>query len=229
MPPAMSGEKRRAARSTRLRPYVARSGSQSHSRRGAAAIHVATFCSILVRLPLPPWAGVVWRRSSPRPRNAVTTSAYWAPVGCVQSYWRSVPGSPSGKFEAHATSAERSSTRRAFITGNASTMTLPATAAGQREAHSRQRASIRVGTRKTRTMRTRRPKGQMVNHSSEKWGRSGKVPVGQFSSENASAPPSAPPCAPPENPIFRSLLLGGAVSLPKVSYSNRARASRTHL
>ena len=38
-PPAIRGEKRSAARSIRLRRYVDLSGSQSHSRRGASAIH----------------------------------------------------------------------------------------------------------------------------------------------------------------------------------------------
>ena len=37
-PPAIGGEKRSAARSTRLRRYVASSDPQSHSRRGASAI-----------------------------------------------------------------------------------------------------------------------------------------------------------------------------------------------
>ena len=46
-PPAIGGEKRSAARSTRLRRYVALSGSQSHSSRGASSSHRSRFRSML--------------------------------------------------------------------------------------------------------------------------------------------------------------------------------------
>ena len=46
-PPATGGEKRSAAISTRLRRYVAFSGSQSHSTRGASSSHRRRSCSMV--------------------------------------------------------------------------------------------------------------------------------------------------------------------------------------
>jgi len=51
-PSATGGERRNAARSMRLRRYVARSGSRSHSRRGASSSHRSRFRYIASRAPL---------------------------------------------------------------------------------------------------------------------------------------------------------------------------------
>ena len=71
-PPAIGGEKRSAARSTRLRRYVALSGSQSHSMRGASSIQRSRFRlhAGLGALPDPAPPSAPW----PGPQRAVTTS-----------------------------------------------------------------------------------------------------------------------------------------------------------
>ena len=82
-PGSMTGEKRSAARSTRLRWYVRLSGSQSQSRRGASSIHFSRLRSMFGRARLAPrsYLGVL-PLAPAAPRPGVT--------------WKSVVHSPWG-------------------------------------------------------------------------------------------------------------------------------------
>ena len=82
LPPAIGGEKRRAARSTRLRRYVAFSGAESHSRRGASSIHRSRLRSMfgLARFGRRPYFG--WLNVPPPPPRDVTTSRSVVQLPC---------------------------------------------------------------------------------------------------------------------------------------------------
>ena len=69
-PSAISGEKRKAARSTRLRRYVAFSGSQSHSTRGASSSHRSRFRCMRDEC-VPSSAQPLASRASPQTRAAL--------------------------------------------------------------------------------------------------------------------------------------------------------------
>ena len=72
-PRATKGEKRRAARSMRLRRYVFLSDSWSHSSLGASASHFSRLCSMFGRAsaPLRTYLGRASRSALP---SALTTS-----------------------------------------------------------------------------------------------------------------------------------------------------------
>ena len=66
-PPAIGGEKRSAARSTRLRRYVVFSGSQSDSRRGASSSQCSRLRAMFGRAPS---LAALVLRSGVRPADA---------------------------------------------------------------------------------------------------------------------------------------------------------------